>query len=294
ETLLLAHKLATSGKAYTIRTEYSGPYQTTRTTIQLGTRKAAQKQVAVRGSTKSFWKNGTVGYCNANGGAYYYHCNPKVDRERLASYRRISAHIQLGDYTPTSVKVQDGTTLIIAKASSATIPKQLSDRYEEINSYTGTLTFTPEGVIRSLSYKMSAARPWDDQAVTIEFSWKASKIGNTTVTSPAWVSSAKNQAFDFEVKGYPEKDYVAVDVVAGSGTLPSNLHVNLDGRNSDYGADPTIGLKKGDTLYIAPLASGELGVAVDEPPANRSSVSGTFNLQVYANGPMIIETSVSL
>lgn len=291
--LLLAHKLAVSGTAYTITTQHSGPYRTTRTTIKLGTSKAAQKQVGVSGATKSFWKNGSVGYCRANGGAYYYHCDPTVNRERIASYDLLSRHIRLGDYAPARVTERNGTTLITATASSATVTERLSHRIESVKSYTGTLTFTPEGVIRSLSYTMTVVRPWDQQAETIEFSWKASKIGNTTVSPPAWLSTAKERAFDFEVSAHPEKNYVTVDVVAGAGTFPVG-YVTLTGPGGEYDADQRVPLENGDTLYVAPLSSGKLGVAVGEPPSGRASVSGSWRLNVHGNGQLVIEERVSL
>lgn len=291
--LLLTHQFEMSGVAFSIDKQYSDRHRSRRTKIQLGTTKAAQRQVS-NASSRSFWKTGEVGLCRANGGAYYYHCDPTVDRQRIAEYHRIERHLNLGDYRPTNVEEQDGTVLITAKASSATLSGDLSRRFDTINSYRGTLSFTPDGIIHSLSYEMEAVRPWDDRPEVTSYSWEASKIGETTVTKPSWVSQATEKAFDFEITAQPDEDYVAIEAVSGSGTLPSNLHVSFNSREYNYDADPEIALTKGDILYIAPLNSGSLGVTTGEPPTDRATVSGSFNLRLYVNGITVIETSVSL
>lgn len=293
ESLLLSHKLKTSDEAYTIERRYTNPHSNRRTKIQLGTSTAAQKQVVVSGQSKSFWKTGTVGLCRANGGSYYYHCDPTVNRSRIADYYRIRQHLQLGDYRPTSVEDGDGQTVVTAKAPSATITGALSREFSEIESYTGTLTFTPEGVIHSLSYDMTVVRPWNDRPEQSSFSWTASKFGETTVSKPSWVPQAKAKAFEFEVSGHPDGNYVTIDIVGGSGTLPSNLYVTMNNREHNFHADPDIGLSAGDTLYLG-LSADSLVATTGDPLENRDDVNGQFDLRISVNGPRVIETTVTL
>lgn len=291
--LLLTHKFETSGEAYTIEKQLSDRYRSRRTKIQLGTSKAAQKQVSDKAS-RSFWKTGSVGLCRANGGVYYYHCDPTIDRRRIGDYRQIRQYLQLGDFSPTGVEKSGGTTFITAKASSATISGDLSRDFKSVDSYDGTLQFTPAGVIHSLSVSMKAARPWDDQPEKTKFVWNGSKFGDTTVSKPSWVPEATKKAFDFAVTSHPEDGYVTLDVTEGSGTLPSHLHISFDNRSERYSANPNIGLSKGDSLYIAPRPDGSLGVSKSGPPSDRAAVTGNYSLRVNVNGPTVIDTSVSL
>ncbi|UPV75500.1 hypothetical protein M0R89_05385 [Halorussus limi] len=94
-----------------------------------------------------------------------------------------------GNFTPSGVRVVDGTTLLVLRAdgSNATQSQQVN-----VTDYNATMLVDEQGVVHSVSVDVSATRR--GQEVRTRFSMNVSDVGETTVAEPTWLDEARNSS----------------------------------------------------------------------------------------------------
>lgn len=294
--LLTSHKEILLGKTYTIQRRYNrkDEHNTAirKTEIKLGPNKVIQTQQASGTNSIDLWKNGSVGYKHDNQGQFYATTSPTFDLEHQADHRRLRAHIKAGSYKPVGVVREDGKLLIKATASDLKLTKYFQDwSYKSIDSYKGELLITQEGRIYSLTFEMESTQLGP---TTEEYEYRTKNIGETELSPPDWVSTAKKKAFDFEVSaaGGDDPKYIAVNI-NGDGKLPDRVFMGL--QTPDWIQTRTrLQLEDGDTLYLAKGTDGELVHSVNSPPSGVQNLDGRIHPVVRIGGIAVVETSVNL
>ncbi|UWG46962.1 Uncharacterized protein HSRCO_0667 [Halanaeroarchaeum sp. HSR-CO] len=247
-----------------------------------------------RGPQQDIWNEDGEGYIRVAGGETYFQGPQEASLAELSRLHRMEDQLRAGDYQPVEAVEEDGQTLIVAEATEATLTDRLAHQYESIESYTGRLTFTPEGRIAEFDVEFEYVDPERGSGMT-EWTFRVHSVGETTVAAPDWVSIAREDGFDFDVAPGEDGSFVRVDVSGGDGGTHPNLHVSYGmagRRRGSAGLDRS--LTDGDTLYLGFDENDESVVTVNEPPEAVQDVSGPVDVSLYVNGPEVIDTRVSL
>ncbi|WP_330630297.1 DUF7537 family lipoprotein [Halocatena halophila] len=97
--------------------------------------------------------------------------------------------------TPTDTREIDGTTyrefnVTSYDDSGEIMPQNLTGDVPDTTLKNGTMLVSPDGVIRSLRLQFS----YDGGDQQAEFTYRISKVGNTSVSPPEWLEEAKSSA----------------------------------------------------------------------------------------------------
>ena len=292
--LLVSHQHVLADTSYTVTEEWIENGQRTETTLRLDRNRYVQEQTSL-GPARDVWNEGGDGYVRVNGGETYIDLIRDVDHSELANHYELEVHLGAANFKPTSVTEEGDRTLIVAEADAADWGGDARSRYESIDAYEGTLSFTPEGEIAELA----AAWEFTDhqgKAGAIEWRYTIEEVGETSVAEPDWVDRARAVAPEFAVTpaadGVPA---VQVDVTGGQNALHSNLQLNVRAGPESHAAGGTqTALAAGDTMYVGLDEGGELVVRFDDPPQSLREIEGSTSFLLFVDGTRAIDTTVGL
>ena len=104
-----------------------------------------------------------------------------------AAYLDRYAAATRANFTPTGVRVVEGTPLIVLESDGSNV----SAVGANVTDYGATILVDERGVVHS--FEMSARTESDGQYSEISFSMALSNVNATTVTEPAWLDEARNK-----------------------------------------------------------------------------------------------------
>lgn len=302
ESLVTTHQKLILGEPYTLDMERTVEDEfgtkLTKTTIEIGTNSVHQDQTASGTASKSFWKGGDEGFAQANGGEFYFTVPPQFDRQKVAALEYIRKQIASGDFVPVDAIRQGDSYVIQAEASSATASEGLKEfpgmnlpPVSSIDSYTAMLTITANGLISNLSLDWTYT---DDRGESIseQLEYSVSAVGETEVTEPDWLSTARDEAVSFEAQRSDDDKFIVIELT-GDGSIPDNWAIHLFTDSGGGVESKTVPAEGGDTVYTGLTEDDEVVVGVNERPSGVKTLSGSsVFLLLDINGVEVIDRSV--
>ena len=298
DTLVLSHRQAVAEQSYTVETQYMFERRTTRSGD------AGLLVTADRGPDV-FVADGRMYQRFTAGSETFYDYRDEVlreySRDALTGIGVLRGLIGGCDFAPVGTQTVDGETLVLIEADTVTDSRTLAgadsiSRYFresefplELGSASGVVT--QDGIIRELSALLQGDGDSGESLV------RTTDIGSTSLSTPEWTDTAREQEPQFEATLVDDGRYIRVEQVAGQ-SISVEMEIDAyDGRDYYQGqyAEPT---SPGTTLFLyktddeSEFGGQQLGIATGSRPS--SSPSGTWSSESGWNlsvGPMrIVDT----
>lgn len=204
--------------------------------------------------------------------------------------QQLVQYVRLGDYTVNRTYEVDGETRIEYVASG---PSDAQGT-DAITSFDGRIVVNPDGRIYELGVAATQEAQYGN--ATTEYQFTLAEVGTGAVETPAWVSTAREQAttvdFTYEFNGSVMKitheggdavaagTQVVVTPQAGQGVAFAVLEESFE---------------PGETMYVSSTGGRELNVSSSPPAAPDSSLGGAVNVAFYgSNGEIVTQNGLSL
>ncbi|MFC6951529.1 DUF7537 family lipoprotein [Halorubellus litoreus] len=197
-------------------------------------------------------------------------------------------YVRLGNFTVNRTYQVDGETRIEYVASG---PSSVQGA-QAITSFDGRFVVNPDGRLYELS--VAAVQEAQYGNATTEFEFELAKVGGVDASTPAWVSTARQQAttvdFDYEYNGSVLKiTHEGGDTVAAGTQVVITPQV---GRGVAYTTLPA-NFSAGETIYVTAAGGRQLNVSFEPVPKPETGIGGAINLAMYgSNGEVVMRTGV--
>jgi hypothetical protein len=204
--------------------------------------------------------------------------------------QQLVQYVRLGNYTVNRTYQVDGETRIEYVASG---PSSVRGA-QAITSFDGRFVVNPDGRLYELS--VAAVQEAQYGNATTEFEFELAKVGGVDASTPAWVSTARQQAttvdFDYEYNGSVLKiTHEGGDTVAAGTQL---VLTPQEGRGVLYTTLPAE-FSAGETIYVTPADSRRLDVSFEPVPRPETGIGGPINLAMYgSNGEIVVRTALGV
>lgn len=204
--------------------------------------------------------------------------------------QQLVQYVRLGDYTVNRTYEVDGETRIEYVASGPSDARGT----DAITSFDGRIVVNPDGRIYELGVAATQEAQYGN--ATTEYQFTLAEVGTGAVETPAWVSTAREQAttvdFTYEFNGSVMKitheggdavaagTQVVVTPQAGQGVAFAVLEESFE---------------PGETMYVSSTGGRELNVSSSPPAAPDSSLGGAVNVAFYgSDGEIVTQNGLSL
>lgn len=225
---------------------------TSETVAQFGEGNTHIREVNESGVVQDNWPDG-------NGDTYVRAKKGDSVRYYLSTYNRGSGIaigqarydelIDAGEYEATDVVRVDGAVVVKYTATTASNGQALTDltgTRATPESFSAELYLQCNGVIRKGTYELSVMTQETQTTYTGESS--VSKLGETTVSAPSWLSTAEEQAVELSLyEVADDNSYLALAVERGE-TIPEKTNVLLGTANWEGQTKNPI--SAGDVIYL--------------------------------------------
>ena len=203
--------------------------------------------------------------------------------------QQLVQYVRLGDFTVNRTYEVDGETRIDYVASAAAAVQGAS----AITSFDGRIVVNPDGRIYELGIAATQQAQYGNAST--EFQFTLAEVGTGDVETPAWVSTAREQAttvdFAYEFNGSViEITHEGGDAVA-AGTQVVVTPQAGQGVAFAVLEEP---LEPGETIYVSSTGGRELNVSASPPAAPDSTLGGAINLAFYgSDGEIVTRNALS-
>jgi len=197
--------------------------------------------------------------------------------------QQLVQYVRLGDYAVNRTYEVDGETRI---EYVATEPADVQGA-SAITSFDGRIVVSPDGRIYELGVAATQEAQYGN--ATTEFQFTLAAVGSGDVETPAWVSTARQQAttvdFDYEFNGsVMEVTHEGGDAVAAG----TQVVVTPQAGQGVAFAVLEESFEPGETIYVSSTGGRELNVSSSPPASPDSSLGGAINVAFYGSGGEIV------
>ena len=231
------------------------------------------------------WINasGTYRRSKSSGSVSYSVADRPFNRKTELQSYYYKTYLKTGNFAPTGVVTENGQVLIQLNATKAANPDVLKQYYgaSTVKHFSGSALVTQKGVIRSFTVNESYVK--GGQTRTRQEHFELSKVGNTTVKRPQWVSQAVEKAVQFNLTFSKNARYLTVSQTNGD-QIPAGATIYVRS-NKEYRMKLNSTLKTGQTRYLY-IQDGSVHLTA-KPPASDASVtklSNSVGFTVYEHG----------
>ena len=210
--------------------------------------------------------------------------------ESLNYTQQLVQYVHLGNFTVNRTYQVDGETRI---EYVATGPSSVRGA-QAITSFDGRFVVNPDGRLYELSIVAIQQAQYGN--ATTEFEFELAKVGGVDASTPAWVSTARQEAttvdFDYEYNGSVLKiTHEGGDTVAAGTQL---VMTPQEGRGVLFTSLPS-DFSAGETIYVTAAGGRDLNVSDAPVPKPETGIGGPINLAMYgSNGEVVVRTGVGL
>jgi len=133
---------------------------------------------------------------------------------------------------------------------------------DSLSEFTATIAVSAAGYIKRVRYEMTVER--DDRTVERHSTITVDDVGETTVSEPSWLSTAREEGVQFEHSTTDDGQFVKLEMVNGT-EIPAQTNANISAEGYAFGE---IGesVSEGDVLYLGISDSGDLLSGVNSRP----------------------------
>ena len=204
--------------------------------------------------------------------------------------QQLVQYVRLGDYTVNRTYEVDGETRIEYVAAE---PADVQGA-DAITSFDGRIVVNPDGRIYELGVAATQEAQYGN--ATTEFQFALAEVGSGDVETPAWVSTARQQATTVDF-GYEFNGSVMEITHEGGDAVAAGTQVVVTpqaGRGVAF-AVLEEEFEPGETMYVSSTGGRELNVS-SSPPANPdSSLGGAVNVALYgSDGEVVTRKALSV
>jgi hypothetical protein len=192
----------------------------------------------------------------------------------LAHLDDLKAHLAAGDFGAPTRTATNSETIFEVSATEVTDGEPLISRFgaNRVESFEATFQIHPSGLIESFSSTVEVVR--DNELLKFDQQYRISKVENTTVSKPAWVSTARTKAPELSGSLTDNRTTLVIEHTGGQ-TVPSETTIQVveDEENvSDTQSFPGA-LEQGDRLYAVLSSDGTLSLNIGTPPSVADPIS---------------------
>jgi hypothetical protein len=228
-------------------------------------------------TTRAFVNDTWVLTEQSNATRTVYSDYPVGDSAASLNYtNQLVQYIRLGDYRLNRTFEADGETRIEYVATNASDVRGA----QSITTYEGRLVVSPNGRIHSLD--VGAVQQAQYGNATSRFSFQLAKVGNVDVSTPPWVSNAREQATTVDFS-YEYNQSVLKVTHEGGDTVAAGSQVVItptEGRGVLFTRLPE-DFSAGESMYLSPESANKLSVTFGSPPAAETGIGGPVNFAIY-------------
>lgn len=194
-------------------------------------------------------------------------------RERVVGGNLVSALADGGTWDVRGVVRRNGEQLLRAVvdgiAAQAPFRNSLSlSRYFrnpfEVTELAGDCLVAESGVVRQMTVEVTAREEETGQDQTVQFQLETSNVGETSVSQPGWMSTAKMNAPVVSTEYTDNRRAVAVTLEGGS-RLPGRGNLGAYDREGYYDTRLDLSIAVGDTVYVWKRTRDTAAVTTDPP-----------------------------
>ncbi|MFB6165128.1 MAG: hypothetical protein ABEJ31_08215 [Haloarculaceae archaeon] len=127
---------------------------------------------------------------------------------------------------------------------------------------------TQDGYVRKYDYDVSGTSSGRKKSKNLTTTF--GKLGETTVSAPEWLSTAKSDGYEFEADVVQNNRVVQFTDVNGPDI--DGLRASVSGQGTHASGRVSETVSEGDTLNLAITEGGTLSTAIDEMPAQTTSL----------------------
>ncbi|WP_227131617.1 hypothetical protein [Halorubellus salinus] len=210
--------------------------------------------------------------------------------ESLNYTQQLVQYVRLGNFTVNRTYQVDGETRI---EYVATGPSSVRGA-QAITSFDGRFVVNPDGRLYELSVAATQQAQYGN--ATTAFQFELAKVGGVDASTPAWVSTARQEAttvdFDYEYNGSVLKiTHEGGDTVAAGTQL---VMTPQEGRGVLFTSLPA-NFSAGETIYVTAGDGRDLNVSFDPVPKPETGIGGPINLAMYgSNGEVVVRTGIGV
>lgn len=192
-----------------------------------------------------------------------------MNRNRLTKKSVLAALFRAGEYGSPEATGGSNEARFEVSATSIGAEQPLrsllrSQRIDSIEDFGVELTVDPDGIVRHLQAEIQAV--WADRLNTVHIELRTDDLGTTTVESPAWLSTARDQAPRITVELSSDQRFVRYSNTAG-GPVPQGSRAILHRIGTYSERDRKLlsaEIQPGESRYLW-REDGETRLASDRP-----------------------------
>lgn len=152
-----------------------------------------------------------------------------IDLHQASRNEALREYIQAGDFDSVNRVEQDGQVFYRGTASKpATGAAEAFHRFDpdEVTAFSGETLIRPSGVVEKLSATVEFVR--GDRVSKVRTDLGTSNIGSVSLSEPAWVPEAREQAPEFEAELLDDRRFLRFDHLSGV-PLPAHTQIDIHG-----------------------------------------------------------------
>lgn len=279
-TLLATHRQALAETSFVQQFNESmvvGNESADRSAIHTRRVKASGKKVLLvatdsRGTTRRY-SNGSATFAKltTDGTTEYAAVSEPLTRTRVLGLGLVRPYLAGGAFAAAGTTVRDGETLIRLRATEVGNASAIRQAFQaaEIHGVEGTGLVDQRGRIRSLQVTIRFVPSGSNRTVTTRLRYSLSALGATTVSAPAWVSTARERATHVNVTKVTGP---ALKITPTRGTLEANTTIHAFLGNTTGSVRLSAPVPTGESVYLS-VRNGRVRLTRSRPTGDLESIS---------------------
>jgi len=215
-------------------------------------------------------------------GTVYGRATGTFDFQNVGRVSELRAILLAGSWNPPAA-AGDGWQVEAASIDDATALENRF-RYERVESLSGTMQVTPEGVIEDLEVVVDAVE--DGQQFEVAFDHRVLSVDTATAPEPSWYGTAVEQAPAVTVSATEDAQYVVLEHAGGSDLAAEDtLHLHpTDGDGVAAHGQPNDRFASGETLYAwVPEGTSDISFSAGSRPSNANPRTLSSRYRVFVD-----------